>query len=482
MTIQSAIAEYAKRRNLQPVTPAEFYRDMFPQGALDKTGEMKKGKYTAIIRRVNKSSLYLHDDLAALSELSQDDAAYISPIGYAGKCQNDKLARELYALVIRLNLPEDATGDTIRKTFRSYKCSTKHYTETKQDGTKRIVDIKEDTNPCEPTYLVASGKDLYLYYMLEYPVPMFENFAKTLETIKTYLSKQVHLNCTCACNREISKPVQKDIYNKYPAVGTMVAGELCQAYKVGRRWSVYDLNALVPKSKMLHYKPKGVAPKPTWVCSDKFYDSYIRRVEDNLDIALPGCLEALASYACKCWIDEEKYKVDRFNLYKLLSTKYTTQVLDEHQSHAKSLYEGNENMLKTWTVDYLEKITGIPIPRNKRNGRTQKQHLKMVHESMSKEQEIAQFRKDNPSSTIDDCVAALGISKKTVKKWWDKASAPAPTKRVQMPKVCINCNCAVAKKPERWPNKKNGNFYARTIYYCPECGEILHTTKARLDN
>lgn len=479
MSVQTAVADYAKIKNLQPVSTYDFYRDLFPEGTLDKTGALKKGKFTALINRVNDVNIYLHDDLTGLKSLSPNDQAYISPVGYAGNCLENRLAMELYALVVRFNLPEDADGKTIMKTFTSHRCIKKSYTSTDANGTVKRVAPIESTNPSIPTYIVVSGNRVFLYYMFDYPIKLFEGCRKSLESAVTYISKEVHLNLTDTLQREVAKPQQENLLNRYPVVGTMVAGEACTAYKTGKRWSVYDLNAFLPKSKMIHYLHEKAERIPTWLCSKSIYNAFLRRVEDNVAIAKPGCFEALASYARKCFIDEVEFHADQFKLFKLLADSCTYEERVEHKNHSEFLFQNEEDKLKTWSLDYIEKITGIPIPRNKRNGRTQSAHLKKVHESQSKEKEVEKWRKANPEGSIDDCAKALCISRKTAKRWWEKKTT---SKQSRIPKICDCGNEHLDIRPERWLNSHNGNYYARTIYVCSECGQVLYKTKSRVDN
>ena len=474
MERMSAITDFLKSKKYEPVSAEQFYGDLFPQRLLQKEGAERDGKYSAMVKRIGKPNIYLHDRLEGLDEIKTDDKAYVSNASYAGNCLDKSLARELYALAVRFIVPREATGIDIDNAFRE------------QDHTRLVTQpdgssftIKIHTNSIAPTYVMTAGKDVFLFYLFDYPIPLFENNKKSLKSIATYLSKTVHNNLSDSAKTPVQKPAPPDILSRYPVVGTKVGKELCCAYKTGRKWSVYDLNSFVPKNKRLCYKPKGLAPKPTWVCRLEIYYGFINRVRDNAESVLPGCLEALASYARKCSVDKDRYGEDRDGLASLLESRYSYNTIEDHLEKADDLYFYHAEKIKTWTVGYIEKLSGLLIPRNKRNGRTQKAHLDILHRAASKEHEVKAWRKNHPEGKQTDCAEELGISRKTVAKWWNN-DKPRPKKTV--PKVCP-CGCSNLKKEtSRWYWKEKGNFYTKTITFCSECGEVLHETKPRIDN
>jgi hypothetical protein len=83
----------------------------------------------------------------------------------------------------------------------------------------------------------------------------------------------------------------------------------------------------------------------------------------------------------------------------------------------------------------IEKISGIPIPANKRNGREQAQHVKIMNAVRdvlhpdgswrnvdgrpSARRRVWEYRQQYPDAPKAECVRSTGLSKKTVYKWWD---------------------------------------------------------------
>ena len=93
---------------------------------------------------------------------------------------------------------------------------------------------------------------------------------------------------------------------------------------------------------------------------------------------------------------------------------------------------------KTWGRDKLALVSAIPMPPNKRNYLTQKEHLeiargirdiRMKQKGKSdwregngrpiKEQLVKQWRIDNPQGKKIECERELGLSRHTVLKWWN---------------------------------------------------------------
>ena len=84
-----------------------------------------------------------------------------------------------------------------------------------------------------------------------------------------------------------------------------------------------------------------------------------------------------------------------------------------------------------------ERVSGITIPPNKRNGRKQKLHLKMARSNLAimsddigkplqgrpvgsgtKKEQVAAWRFAHPDGRKADCIRETGLSKPTVYKWW----------------------------------------------------------------
>lgn len=95
---------------------------------------------------------------------------------------------------------------------------------------------------------------------------------------------------------------------------------------------------------------------------------------------------------------------------------------------------GYDNCWRTYPIDKIAYRTGIPIQKNKRNGRKQAEHIKLmnfVRDEINRnkdwrnkdgrptaEQRVKEWQKSNPEGKKADCIRQTGLSKKTVYKWW----------------------------------------------------------------
>lgn len=87
------------------------------------------------------------------------------------------------------------------------------------------------------------------------------------------------------------------------------------------------------------------------------------------------------------------------------------------------------------TLDDIEKMADLRLPRNKRNGRPQAIHMKIITSTRDilypdgkwrnkdgrpdKADEVLLWRLHHPEGKKADCIRDLGLSKPTVYKWWD---------------------------------------------------------------
>ena len=85
--------------------------------------------------------------------------------------------------------------------------------------------------------------------------------------------------------------------------------------------------------------------------------------------------------------------------------------------------------------DTIEYRCGFELPHNKRNGRKQADHIKLMnyireelngnkdwHGRKPKQQIIEQWQQEHPNGRKVDCINELGIDRKTVSKYWNTSS------------------------------------------------------------
>ena len=102
---------------LEPVTPFEFYREIFPVGSFERKGHFEDAKGNGIAVTVPKAAgialeiegdgkakrYTITDELSELSEVFDTDFTIMSPLSYFGRRRCGKNARYLYALVFDLD-------------------------------------------------------------------------------------------------------------------------------------------------------------------------------------------------------------------------------------------------------------------------------------------------------------------------------------------------------------------------------------------
>lgn len=431
------------------VEPMTFYREIFPFGELDKYGANTKGKYTAIaveiMKRSNEKQLIkrytVTDDLEVVDKLQQSEGfCIIAPITYAGKSRKSKNARFMYALVVELdNLIEE-------------------------DGLERLITQWSDRVywiPC-PTYTVASGTGLHLYYLFENPIPLFSNVVKELQQFKRELTEKIW-------NRHVTtdtgdKIQQESIFQPFRMVGTLTKnGDKTEAFRTGVPVSIEYMNRYVSpenqitqiykhkfslddaKGKFPEWYEKRIVqhePKGCWVCKRDLYDWWKRRI---IAEAVVGhryyCMMILSIYAVKCNIPQEELEQDCFSLMELFESR-----TDDDTNHftekdvVSALQSFEDKGVVTYPLNSIVNRSGISVERNKRNFRKQTTHLKIARatlEIMNEDngkplqgrpkgsgtalERVKEWQQQHIEGKKADCIRDTGLSKPTVLKWWEQA-------------------------------------------------------------
>ena len=425
----------------EEVTPYEFYRDVFPIGELEERGKQEQGKYNGVAvellprekdNNAQKIKRYIvTDDLYILDKLLEsNNFIIISPISYKGKNRKAESARFIYGLAI------DLDG-----------------VETVQNITDLFYQMQNDILPT-PTYAVTSGHGLHLYYLFETPLPAFENIKKGLHTLKTALIRRIW-------NRYVTvlsdKPQYQSIFQGFRLVGGVTKdGRRTKAYRTGEKITVEYLNNYVTEEKQLKdfsYKSKLTLPeakkkypewyekrieqgqeKNIWVCKRDLYDWWKRRL---LIEATEGhryfAMMCLAIYAKKSGVSYEELEKDAFELvprFDLLTTDEKNHFTDYDCIKALEMY--NDSYF-TFPIEEIVKLTLIPIEKNKRNYRKQKDHVKVMNtmkalkkqlgeevreDRLTAEKTVKQWQQEHPDGKKADCIRETGLSKPTVYKWW----------------------------------------------------------------
>lgn len=425
-----------------------FYRDVFPVGSFEEKGVYEDGKYNGIIVEVTKDrakngkvKVMRHtvtDELDKLDEVAgRDNFCLMSPISYAGKSRKTENARYLYAIAI------DVDG-----------------IKTKDDRGLDVMfhQIENVEYLPAPTYIVASGTGIHVYYVLKDPIPLFENILVELEKLKRRLTWQFWTQGVT----NLAENVQYEpVCQGFRMPGTVTkAGERAKVYIYGRgeKVDIDYLNSFVPaeyRTKPLVYKSnltlKDAAkkypewyqnriidkkPRGTWTCKPDLYHWWIRKIKEG---AVEGhrywCVMTLATYAKKCAIPLDQLEEDAFGLLDLLNERGKQPFTEDDIIHALESY--NDSYI-TYPIDTIVNRTGISIEKNKRNYQKQVDHLEEARAirdirmkrkgkkwtdgngRKSSKDSVKEWQAANPGKKKADCIRETGLSKPTVYKWWNE--------------------------------------------------------------
>ena len=179
--------------------------------------------------------------------------------------------------------------------------------------------------------------------------------------------------------------------------------------------------------------------KGIWHIKRDLYDWWLRKCysEEIHEGHRYFTLMALSMYALKCDISEEELLKDSYKLLEKMESLTTNE--DNHftEDDIKDSLNAFRENYRTFPRKDIEKLTGVSIPANKRNGRKQEVHLEIARATRditqkingtnwrenngrkNKSHIIAIWRLKNPEGTKYACQKQTGLSKNTIKKWWN---------------------------------------------------------------
>lgn len=441
-------------RFLEPVTPFEFYREIFPVGSFERKGHFEDAKGNGIAVTVPKAAgiameitgngkakrYTITDELSELSEVFDTDFTIMSPLSYFGRQRCGKNARYLYALVFDL----DGVGmPQLRDTLHQ---------------------MNKDILP-QATFVVNSGTGLHLYYVLGEPIPMYPHNQKCLKELKYSLTRQIWNRYTST----IKEPQMQGILQGFRVVGSgsKLGREYpVTAYRLGGRVTLEKLLEFIPdsngerqqliglmrkgrlslseaKEKYPDWYERRIIKKERrgrWTVKRDLYDWWLHRIKDEIRVGhrFYGIM-TLAIYAKKCGIDEAELREDAFSLlqpYDDMSVEEINRFTKDDVVCALEMF--NEDYV-TFPRDDIAKISGLTMPVNKRNWRKQSEHIRLMNlirdeingnknwrnkngrpiGSGTAQGRVQEWRQLHPGGRKADCHRDTGLDPKTIRKWWD---------------------------------------------------------------
>lgn len=444
------------------VTAMDVYIDMFHlgQGYIQKKNE-PPGQFKANPVGYWKNDKDEHghfriffDDTfeETLKELQEADFAILNGVTYFGRRRLSEHASKLYALIFDL---DGVAEDNLNNFF---------------SGAFRV-----DAYPV-PNYVILSGHGVHLYYIMEKPIALFPNLRFQLKEMKYALTERIWNAYT---SREES--VQKQgIFQGFRVIG----GKTKQGAPEGRvrafkfdqpHWTISGLKKYVPtelrkqidesklfkESKMSLEEAKEKYPRwyeqvvvngdhrpEKWDISGKvhgdnpyaLYDWWRRRIQDGaLYHHRYFCVMMLVIYGVKDDVPYEKVKQDAYDLIPFLNGVKPDDPFT--QADVDSALECYDDRYCTFPIKEIAALSAIPIEKNKRNGRRQADHVKLMNYIRDElnhnttwnrigngrpigrgtaAEKVSAWRAVHPKSTNkSECARETGLSRPTVTKWWN---------------------------------------------------------------
>lgn len=320
-----------------------------------------------------------------------------------------------------------------------------------------------------PTFIVASGTGVHLYYVFDEPLDLFPNIKLQLKSLKHDLTFKLWEYK--ATSRE--KSIQYQSINQgFRMVGSINEkhGTELRAFRVGGRVNVEYLNLYVidPKNRVdlqKRFKPskmtreqakltypewyervivKGKKGPKRWDIAGKvngddpyaLYHWWLRQIEHIRGGHRYFFLMCMAIYASKCDVPKDKLKEDLEEAYKRLQEVEHTNPMKRED--IKSALEAFSKEYYNFTISDIVKLTEVNIERNKRNYRKRDLHLKIARStrdiihpenswmgngrpkgSGTAAEKVRQYRAEHPEANVTDVARALQLSRTTVYKWWN---------------------------------------------------------------
>lgn len=463
------------------VSPLEFYRDLFPEGSLQKKGVLSDGKGNIIAAQLRDSAarkllhertktwIVTEDDFDLIkTRIVGDYFGLIPPLTFFGKSHGKDYAHWVFALVVDI----DYVGVWHLRNL------------LKQCGNG--VQLR-------PTYIVNSGKGVHIYYFLKEPQPLYRNIEKALSDLKKGFIRRLWVDTITL------KPDEPDIAGitqafravgsqsklgkDYPVRAYRISDnrytlDEMQAFlaqwaikidiscvntkpwektsslaavkkkekpkKLGKKLSLEEAKKLYPEwyqERIIERRPRKRTKdykQGTWVCKTALYEWWKGRMKEAKVGGRYFTIMALCSFGLKCGIPIRQIREDAYSyreyfdsLTKDESNHFTAGDIEDA---LRALSKKNRYISTKASREWIETHTKIPIPANKRNGRKLEQHLKLaraikaVKKEMgedvvggrpSAEQVVEMWQHKHPTGRKADCIRETGLSKPTVYKWWD---------------------------------------------------------------
>jgi hypothetical protein len=316
-----------------------------------------------------------------------------------------------------------------------------------------------------PTFLVASGTGLHLYYVFQEPIDLFPNIKLQLKSLKYDLTFRMW---DYKSTSKKDKVQYQSIVQGFRMVGSINPkyGVEVRAFQIGDRVTLEYLNSYVKPQNRVDVSRRFAPSKMSREQAKESYPEWYQRVvveknkrQKKWDIKgkqgfalynwwlrcageITGghryyYLMCLVIYACKCDVPKDKLKADMYAVFeKLKLVEHDNPLTKEDVESALEVYSKEYYNFKISDIEYL---TDLHIERNKRNYRKQAQHMEIMRAIQnvtnpnwrkgngrkSVKPIIVEFLYKNPEATKAEVIRGTGLSKPTVYKHYETAKEEA---------------------------------------------------------
>ena len=425
------------------LTPQEFYRRLFGVGNLsEEDGKDEYALHGTILdltRGKKTRHIKLWNDLSAIEKVQ--GAGYfaaMAPCSYIGLRRTNDNARQLFAIAVDLDY-------------------------LKRNGVRALFQQIETIEAIpRPTFVVCSGNGLHLYYQFERPIPCYEYNRTKLGHYKSELTRLIwnpyvtehsdkpELESAFQCMRVVGSGTKDGGIVRALETGEKVSTEYLDMF-VGPQYQIGNLEnrSSMPLSFWRLHDPEWYServqkkrPRKYWTCHRGLYDKWLQRIKTEAIVNHRYfAVMALAIYAIKSGVPYEELEQDAYSLIPKLDALTLEENNHFTEDDVKSALRAYDERYKTFPRYWIERLCAISIPENRRNGRTQAEHLELARVARDQRQRkkgttwngrkskgpiVQEWRLNNPEGKKADCIRDTGLSKPTVYKYWGAGAAAAP--------------------------------------------------------
>lgn len=428
------------------VSPMAYYGQLFPSELMEEAGQKIEGLYTGIAISVWENSkgeskaqrCQITKGLPQMPGLIESERfTMTAPVLFAGRSASNKNARYLTALEFDLDDLRMDNGKIQGIEDFLYQTS--------------LVGVDAYDRLPTPTYVIASSsRNLHVVYLLEEPLPLYKFTLDSVRNYRRYFIPKLW-------NSWITELHKKPQFETSPVQAFRLVGSKTKqgkskvrCFQTGGKVSIDYMNQyseqkiLTAKSELTLEQAKELypewyelriekgLPKRTWECHKGLYEWWLDqlpRIEVGHRYHYMLCL---AAYAQKCGIPDDMLHKDmercRVELDKLSPPSNPLTVADLDKA-----MKAHQERFRTLPREKVSELSGLFIPKAKRNYRPQAVHVKIMVATRdilypngewrnkegrpSKSEEVKRYIQEHSQDNVSKLARGCGVSRPTIYKY-----------------------------------------------------------------